>query len=113
MRIRNLRPRHAAASLCLFAASSVTGSGGAFAQTTAKDDDKQQIQLLKQQMEALNKKLDALMAKQAQPANSQQAVSPAVASTNAGTGSGTGSGTSANTGTPSGAQKTSDADTSG
>ena len=111
MRIRNLKPRHAAASLCLFAAGSVTCSGGAFAQAKAADDDKQQIQLLKQQMEALNKKLDALMAKQAQPANSQQAVSPAVASTNAGTGSGSGS--SANTGTTSGAQKTSDADASG
>ena len=109
MGIRNLKPRHAAASLCLFAAGSVTCSGGAFAQAIAADDDKQQIQLLKQQMEALNKKLDALVAKQAQTANSQPAVSPAVASTNAGTSSGT----SANTGTTSGAQKTSDADASG
>jgi hypothetical protein len=55
MTIRNLKPPHVAASLFLLAAGSVIRSEGAFAQASASNDQAQEIQLLKQQMEVLNK----------------------------------------------------------
>src|SRR5260370_39141614 len=79
----NLKQLHVAARLSFLAASCVTWSGESFAQAIASNDQAQEILLLKQQLEALSKNLDALAVKQAQPASNQQVTTPTVASKSA------------------------------
>lgn len=67
----------------LLAAGGVVFSGGAFAQANATNDQALEIRLLRQQMDVLNKRLDALTVKQAQAAKSQQSASPAGPATSA------------------------------
>ncbi|MGF6603509.1 putative porin [Paraburkholderia sp. GAS448] len=108
MKATKLKPLCGSLRLLFLAAGSVACSGGAFGQATTSNDQAQEIQLLKQQMEVLNKKLDALTARQAQSASSQQVANPGVVSASTNTNASAGPGTSAS----SGVQQTSDADAS-
>jgi predicted porin len=105
LKAANLKPLRGSLGLLFLAVGGVACSNGAFAQATPSNNQALEIQLLKQQIEALNKRLDALAAMQAQPAPNQQVANPGVASTGTGTGASSTTGSNSSTGTTSVAQQ--------